>query len=77
MIKPRNFCTELEEAQKRHDYESEVPSQLLPMKQQILNCLAAHSHWITTQPELQVYVYNSATSMNTLLITAYGYTVEM
>ena len=54
VIEPRSFRTELEEAQNRHDYESEVPSQLLPSKHQILNCLAAHGHWITTQPELQV-----------------------
>ena len=54
VIEPRSFRTELEEAQNRHDYESEVPSKLLPTKQQILNCLAVHGHWITTQPELQV-----------------------
>ena len=56
VIEPRSFRTELEEAQNRHDYESEVLSQLLPTKQQILNCLAAHGHWITTQVELQVRV---------------------
>lgn len=59
VIEPRSFRTELEEAQNRHDYESEVTTQLLPTKQQILNCLATHGHWITTQPDLQVRVCNT------------------
>ena len=70
VIEPHSFRTELEEAQNRHDYESEVLSKLLPTKQQILNCLAVHGHWITTQPELQVCIpyHHSArvTSMYTV-----------
>lgn len=54
VIEPRSFRGELEEAQNRHDYESEIPFPSLPTKQQILSCLAVHGHWITTQPELQV-----------------------
>ena len=55
VIEPRSFRTELEETQNRHDYEDEVIlPKLLPNKQQILNCLSVHGHWVTTQPELQV-----------------------
>ena len=56
VIEPRSFRTELEETQNRHDYENEMTfPRVLPTKQQILNCLSAHGHWVTTQPELQVF----------------------
>ena len=75
VIEPRSFRTELEEAQNRHDYESEVSSQLLPTKQQILSCLATHGHWITTQVELQVYVYNTASPVMNILLMNNLYSV--
>lgn len=37
--------------------EYEVPSQhspLLPTKHQLISCLAARGHWVTTQPNLQL-----------------------
>ena len=56
VIEPRSFRTELEEAQNRHDYENEVTlPRVLPTKQQILNCMSVHGHWVTTQPDLQVF----------------------
>ena len=38
----------------RHGYESAPPTILCPTKHQIISCLAARGHWITTQPDLQL-----------------------
>ena len=49
VIEPRSLCTELEETQNRHDYENKVTfPRVLPTKQQILKCLSARGHWVTT-----------------------------